>query len=231
MYNPPKLLLKIREWMFNNRYQVFLASLLLFFLLPDILEGLLGIELDFMTLFSLVILSSIFLVHVSSRSFILQILLVIFMVIIAMLISRFGENRELNIILFLLLGLYFLSITVFLFRDLFNRKTVTWQIIVGAFTGYFLIGVLGFFLLTVIEKITPGSLTIKIESAKQLRDIFYFAFITMTTIGYGDITPASSSAKSAVILIGLFSQFYLAIVMAIMVGKFLSNPQDSENDG
>jgi cobalt/nickel transport system permease protein len=219
----------VREWMFEHRYPVFLGSLMLFFILPDILGVLFNVEVSFMTLFSIVVLASVFLVHISERGFVLQIGLVFFLVILELITSRMQNNRHVNLILFLLLGIYFLAITVFLFKDLFNRKTVTWQVIVGAFTGYFLIGVLGFFLLSFIEFADPGSLSVGIESARDVRDIFYFAFITMTTIGYGDIAPVSDSARSSVILIGLVGQFYLAIVMAIMVGKFLSQPISSND--
>ncbi len=229
MHKSFKVLYGVRKWMFEHRYQVFLGSLLLFFLLPGILKSLFGVEPKFMTLFSVVVLASIFLVHVSRRAFILQISLVLFMVIFDLIASGFEEGRNLNMVLFLLLGLYFLAITIFLFKDLFNHDTVTWQVIVGAFTGYFLIGVLGFFLLSFIEMAEPGSLSVKIESARDVMNIYYFAFITMTTIGYGDIVPVSSSARSAAILIGLVSQFYLAIVMAIMVGKFLSNSKKNDN--
>ena len=140
----------VRQWMFVHRYPVFLGSLLLFFLLPDILRALFDVEVSFMTLFSIVVVASIFLVHVSRRGFILQVALVMFLVILELITSRMENNRHVNLVLFLLLGIYFLAITVFLFKDLFNKETVTWQVIVGAFTGYFLIGVLGFFFLSFI---------------------------------------------------------------------------------
>jgi hypothetical protein len=60
-----------------------------------------------------------------------------------------------------------------------------------------------------------------------MEDMFYFSFITLTTIGYGDFTPSSALGQKIAILEGLIGQFYLAIVMAILVGKFLShNPED-----
>jgi ion channel len=43
----------------------------------------------------------------------------------------------------------------------------------------------------------------------------------MTTLGYGDVTPISPSAKSTVIIIALAGQLYLTILVAMLVGKFL----------
>jgi len=55
--------------------------------------------------------------------------------------------------------------------------------------------------------------------------MFYFSFITLTTIGYGDFAPTSILGQKIAILEGLIGQFYIAIVMAILVGKFLSRDQ------
>ncbi len=217
----------IQGWLFQHRYPIFLSSLLLFFILPNILKTLFGVEMRFMTAFAIVVFASVFLVRYSRRGFRIIVSLTALLVILVVVASEHNMVRNLNLILFFLLGIYFFFITVFLFKDLLTLETVTWQVIVGAFTGYFMIGVMGFFLLSFIEMESPGSFTVEIHSLKDINDIFYFAFITLTTIGYGDITPVSSSARSAVVLIGLVGQFYLAIVMAIMVGKFLSTQRNS----
>ncbi|MEO1011510.1 MAG: potassium channel family protein, partial [Bacteroidota bacterium] len=52
--------------------------------------------------------------------------------------------------------------------------------------------------------------------------LMYFSFITLLTIGYGDIAPITELAQKAAILIGLMGQFYLVIIMAVVVGKFVN---------
>jgi len=49
----------------------------------------------------------------------------------------------------------------------------------------------------------------------------YYSFITLLTIGYGDITPTSQLARNASVLIGFMGQFYLVIVMAVVVEKYI----------
>jgi voltage-gated potassium channel Kch len=50
----------------------------------------------------------------------------------------------------------------------------------------------------------------------------YFSFTTLLTIGYGDILPITQVAQKAAIFVGLTGQFYLVILTAITVGKYLN---------
>ena len=51
--------------------------------------------------------------------------------------------------------------------------------------------------------------------------ILYYSYITLMTIGYGEIIPAIPIAQKAAILVGLLGQFYLVIITAVVVGKFI----------
>jgi voltage-gated potassium channel len=44
----------------------------------------------------------------------------------------------------------------------------------------------------------------------------------MTTVGYGDITPVAPAARSLAILVAVFGQLYIAILISLLVGKYLS---------
>lgn len=59
-------------------------------------------------------------------------------------------------------------------------------------------------------------------------DFLYFSFITMATVGYGDITPISSETQTLSYLIAIIGQLYVAIVVAIIVGKYLANNQTTK---
>lgn len=63
----------------------------------------------------------------------------------------------------------------------------------------------------------------------QFQDIFYFTFVTLTTLGYGEITPQIPIAKSLAILISTSGQLYIAIIIAMLVGKFAGNQQNKNN--
>ena len=59
--------------------------------------------------------------------------------------------------------------------------------------------------------------------------LMYFSFITLMTIGYGDILPVTSLAQKATMFVGLIGQFYLVIITAVVVEKYIShNKMDRE---
>ena len=64
------------------------------------------------------------------------------------------------------------------------------------------------------------------EALPQFHDYLYFSFVTVTTLGYGDITPANALAKSIVIVIAISGQLYLTVLVAMLVGKYLSIKQE-----
>jgi hypothetical protein len=51
---------------------------------------------------------------------------------------------------------------------------------------------------------------------------YYFSFISITTVGYGDITPMTAPAQSLTLVLNIIGQFYLAIVIAVFVGKYIN---------
>ena len=65
----------------------------------------------------------------------------------------------------------------------------------------------------------PSSFIIK---GDNIFDFTYFSFVSMLTVGFGDIVPNSTSAKSLTILISVIGQFYMAVGIASLVGKFMN---------
>ena len=57
----------------------------------------------------------------------------------------------------------------------------------------------------------------------NIDSLLYYSYITLMTIGYGEIIPATAIAQKAAILIGLLGQFYIVIVTALVVGKYISH--------
>jgi voltage-gated potassium channel Kch len=71
------------------------------------------------------------------------------------------------------------------------------------------------------NNIMPGSLN-GIEKEALVSEYVYFSFITLLTIGYGEIVPVSDLAQKAAILVALIGQFYIVILTAIVVGKYIN---------
>ncbi len=109
-----------------------------------------------------------------------------------------------------------------------------YRVVLGVLSGYISIGMVSFFLFILIEHVHPGSfkgLPIEnVETHSQEEALMYAAFITLMTIGYGDIVPLTPIARKAAIIVGLAGQFYMVVLTAIIVGKFLKYRQPKKKD-
>jgi len=117
-------------------------------------------------------------------------------------------------------------------RYIFRSKQVTGTIIINSVNGYLLIGVLGAVVLAMAEIVQKfffqtGEVAINFagKAAAGFHDYLYFSFVTLTTLGYGDVTPVSSLAKSITLFIAIAGQLYLTILIAMLVGKYLSRSE------
>lgn len=101
-------------------------------------------------------------------------------------------------------------------------KFITRNSLISCINTYILAAYLGASISWLIEVIQPGAFNINHPlTTHQLHDFIYFSFVTMATLGYGDITPISEAAKITAVFISLFGQLYVAIFIAIILGKYL----------
>jgi len=185
------------------------------------------VDVRFPILLLLITLTSIPLIHKSKKGKIYLIILVLLLVSISIVWANYQETIELAYASVLLLFVYFSFISYYLFMDVFTAKRVSLPIIIGSFSGYFLIGVLFFFMFFIADIAHPDTLNIDNVTLEGLNKTFYFSFITLTTVGYGDFLPTSTLGFKLAILEALIGQFYIASVIAVIVGKFIA--QDSTN--
>ena len=102
-------------------------------------------------------------------------------------------------------------------------KNVTADIIFGAIVVYLLMALMWGFMYSVVEDLHPGSFIIPEGPIKEGRFLLiYFSFVTLATLGYGDITPLTALACSLSILEAIIGQIYLVVVVAWLVGIFVS---------
>lgn len=129
---------------------------------------------------------------------------------------------------YLKLALYFIFysiVTVEIIKQVWKAKIISKNVILGLISGYVSLGLFAFFLCLTIEIVYPNSFSgiSGIDSSTDVAEqLMYYAYITLMTIGYGDILPLTSIAQKASILIGLLGQFYLVILTAIVVGKYIN---------
>ncbi len=116
---------------------------------------------------------------------------------------------------------FFFYLSFLLYGKIGRNKEVNLEVILGAISGYLLLGLMGGLLFQGLELTVPQSFNIN-YSVYNLYDLNYFSFVTLTTLGFGDILPTNQAAKSLVVLLSIAGQLYLTILIAMLVGKYLS---------
>jgi hypothetical protein len=113
----------------------------------------------------------------------------------------------------------------------FSPGTVTFDRILGAVVLYVLIGVVWAEAYQLISIRVPGAYAgIAHDSSSIDRSSWiYFSFVTLTTVGYGDITPVAHAARSLAILEALIGQLYPAIVLARLVSLHVAGSGSGSN--
>jgi voltage-gated potassium channel Kch len=116
--------------------------------------------------------------------------------------------------------LYFLLVSFQLFSDLLVLKKLGIETISAAFSGFILIGTVSSIIFATMD--SYGAFRGP-DGAISFADYTYFSFVTLLTIGYGDIVPVTEIARKSIILIGLIGHFYTVFVVGIVIGKFLKD--------
>lgn len=114
---------------------------------------------------------------------------------------------------------FFSFIVISLIRQIARAKTVSERVILESINGYLLLGIAFTLLVGLTVQIDPQAYNFSTEVIKQ-HDFIYYGFITFTTTGYGDLLPLKPWAKSLSILIAMSGQLYVAVIIALLVGKF-----------
>lgn len=136
------------------------------------------------------------------------------------------EERNLYLCLSLICDFLFLLIIISIaFHQVVSSEKIDLHNIAGAACIYFLLGILWSLAYYFISIVMPGSFkgNLSLDIQMQLNDFVYYSFVTLTTLGYGDIVPLSATARSLVYMEAICGQFYIAILVAGLVSIHISN--------
>ena len=206
---------------FANHY--LLASIILvFFIGPVAFDyGLLSI-VNLEILFLVILIFSIFLHQHDSKLFKVT---VASLIIILINILFFDNNQSVSQYF---LKILIVSITIVeLFREIFKTKIIDSHIISSAISIYVLVGIFWYLLFMFLLMIDPDSFYIRNFNPEIVSiDMIYFSFTTLTTLGYGDITPVSYTAKMWSITEAMMGVMFLAVMISRVVSLFGSKKKN-----
>ncbi len=132
---------------------------------------------------------------------------------------------------------FMIMVALTILIDLFRSRKVSGDTLAGAVCVYLLIAVIWGYFFLLIEVIVPGSFSftqgharMQLWISQEFFPFFYFSMVTITTVGYGDMSPVSSEAQTFATIEALIGQIYLTILVARLVGMYMVHQQsDNEN--
>jgi voltage-gated potassium channel len=121
---------------------------------------------------------------------------------------------------------FFFFAVIVIIRMVHREKAITADSVCGVLCGYLLVGLLFGHIYCVVDLLEPHAFRLPENLAPKLEDdmrrhflLTYFSFITLTTVGYGVITPSTGAARSLVVVEAILGQFYIAVLIAELIGK------------
>ena len=129
------------------------------------------------------------------------------------------------------LGILFLShIVIVMLKFILQQTRISTDTVFAALCVYLLAGIIWAIVYSLLGQVQPGAFSYEHAEVHQVRFgsertslAIYFSFVTMTTLGYGDIAPVSTAARSLATLQAIFGQFYLTVLVAWLVGLHIAH--------
>jgi hypothetical protein len=143
------------------------------------------------------------------------------------------DNAMLLLVNYGLAAIFFIFTACLLLGDVLRKGAVTADKIYGALCVYLLIGLTWGFMFLTLEGVQPGSFQFGQARStgieKDPATLVYFSFVTLSTVGYGDITPLSPPARSFAFMEAIIGQIYLAVLVARLVGLYIASAMEGDS--
>ena len=225
------------SWWLQRRFLALLLAVGLLLIIYPLLRGAFSTRLVLDALLTLVFLAAFLTIFSQSRFRLLAVVLGVPTIVGAWIDYVLpGLPRVPLVVGFHLVAALFFGFTVAtILRAVHQEQTVSADAIYGALCGYLLVGLAFGHLYCITECLEPGSFQVSEHFSTQLpvepryHFIFaYFSFVTLTSVGYGDIVPTSGTARSLAVIEAMIGQFYIAVLIGELIGKRVSQAMSGQ---
>ena len=127
---------------------------------------------------------------------------------------------------------FFGTVAVLIGRTVWRQREVAAESILAVVAVYMLLGLCWALAFSIVEHLQPGSFSNVCET--RLGDVgcrpaladfprlYYFSFVTLTTLGYGDVVPLTRTAEGVALMAAVTGQLFLAILIGRIVGMYIA---------
>jgi hypothetical protein len=138
-------------------------------------------------------------------------------------LNVFIASRPLMVVAYSFGTILYFYIVVLLVKNLLSIRVITADLICCAISIYFLIGIMWAGIYSVLEGIAPGSFS-------ETTDLLYYSFVTLTTVGYGDVAPLTTLSKRLAVFEAAMGSIYMAVIIAMIVGRYMSMQEETNSE-
>lgn len=211
----------------------FLVSLVLLFVVTPFVGGLPFGDMIESALLTLVLLSGVMAVGKRRHTLIVATVLVVPAVVLKWLNHLHPEVFHYHG--FMMCGLVFVIYVSFeLLWFVLRAPRVNSEVLCAGLSNYLLLGLIWSFAYLLVDRLLPGSFSFNNLSANATGmtgfDSLYFSFVTLSTVGYGDIVPVSRAARVLAVMESLAGTLFVAVFIARLVALYTSQGLE-KNDG
>jgi len=198
-----------------------LGALALLFLMTPLIEDLPRGDLIEAVLLTLVMISSVLAVGGRRRT-----LLIALALLAPAIVAKWGNSLWPNLVppLFFLVPstLFFGFVFAHLLRFIVGSPHVDVNVLCGGVAGFLMLGILWIPAYVIVARANPAAFKIANGGTLDGFNAFYFSFITLCTVGYGDVTPISKAARMLAVGQAISGLFYMAVLISRLVSLYSS---------
>jgi len=155
-------------------------------------------------------------------------LLVAGFVVVPALAARWGHHLRPDLVpaeFFLVPAVVFFAVAiVHLLRFILRAPVVNAEVLCAGISGYLMLGLLFMPAYLLVARVSPGAFSLGAGAGRPMQSFaaFYFSFITLSSVGYGDVTPVSKVARTLAVMEAIAGLFYVAVLISRLVAMHSS---------
>jgi hypothetical protein len=213
----------ILEWRDHNKYTFNLIAIVLFLILLPLFSGYPASQFLVYFLIFLVLMSAIFTISKNRMYLIIGSIFAVLSIFLNILYFLTGEAPFYQgsvIVPFF----FFVFVTIIIFSSIIRERKATFDIVAGAISVYFLLGITWAYGIMTTALLVPSSFAFTAIDANQLiylPDFISYSFSFLTTTGNYDVAAASSFARMILMFETIIGTLYIAILISWLVGKLV----------
>jgi hypothetical protein len=222
---------KFLVWLEKNRFVLLFFSTILTLILPVFFGSGPLSEVIFVITLSFLFIQSTVVADVRKSRKILSRIIVISMMGLIWLKPAGFDSVYVDIVKLTFMVAFFSFVVSFLFRFISKSTSVDRNVLITSVNIYLLAGIIGASLSLGFYELYPEAYNFPTYIEQPVFSHFlYYSFITMSTVGYGDITPRIPETQTLAYILSISGQLYVAIIIAFLIGKKLMQGDQKKED-